>query len=84
MVSKCLVNRLRSILDEIISPAQSALITGRTITNSVLVAFECIHHIQQEKDPAKSFCTYKLDLSKAYDRVFADQWVNWIILCHLG
>jgi hypothetical protein len=54
-----------------------------------MIAFECIHHIQQEKDPVKSFCAYKLDLSKAYDRVdwvfleqmmiklgFARQWVQ--------
>ena len=69
VVSKCLVNRLRPILEEIISPEQSAFVPGRMITDNVLVAFECIHYIQQEKDPEKSFCAYKLDLSKAYDRV---------------
>ncbi|XP_073351694.1 uncharacterized protein [Aegilops tauschii subsp. strangulata] len=68
VVSKCLVNRLRPILDEIISPERSAFVPGRMITDNVLVAFECIHHIQQEKDPARSFCAYKLDLSEAYDR----------------
>jgi hypothetical protein len=59
-----------------------------------MLAFECIHHIPQEKDPEKSFCAYKLDLSKAYDRVdwvfleqmmiklgFAHQWVQWIMQC---
>ena len=42
---------------------------GRMITDNVLIAFECIHSIQREKDPTKSFCAYKLDLSKAYDRL---------------
>ena len=54
LVAKCLVNRLRPILDEIISPEQSAFIPGRMITDNALVAFECIHYIKQEKDPTKS------------------------------
>ena len=74
VVAKCLVNRLRPILDEIISPEQSAFVPGRLITDNALIAFECFHYIQQEKDPEKSFCAYKLDLSKAYDRV------DWIFL----
>ena len=58
------------------------------------MAFECIHHIKQEKDPTKSFCAYNLDLSKAYDRVdwvflrqvmqkmgFFQRWVDWIMAC---
>jgi hypothetical protein len=94
VVSKCLVNRLRPLLDDIISEAQSAFVPGRLITDNAMLAFECIHHIQQEKDPEKSFCAYKLDLSKAYDRVdwvfleqmmlklgFAHQWVHWIMRC---
>ena len=59
VVSKCLVNRLRPILDDIISPEQSAFVPGRMITDNALNAFECIHYIQQEKDPARSFCAYK-------------------------
>ena len=64
------------------------------ITNNALMALECIHHIKQEKDPTKSFCAYKLDLSKAYGRVdwkflkqvmqklgFSQRWVDWIMSC---
>jgi hypothetical protein len=88
------VNRLRPLLEDVISEAQSAFIPGRLITDNAMLAFECIHHIQQEKDPEKSFCAYKLDLSKAYDRVdwafleqvmlklgFAHRWVKWIMQC---
>jgi hypothetical protein len=42
VVSKCLVNRLRPLLQEIISPTQSAFIPGRLITDNALIAFECI------------------------------------------
>jgi hypothetical protein len=94
VLAKCLVNRLRPLLDDIISPNQSAFVPGRLITDNALVAFECFHYIQQEKDPEKSFCAYKLDLSKAYDRVdwrfleqmmikmgFDHRWVKWIMTC---
>jgi hypothetical protein len=43
VISKCLVNRLRPILQDIISPTQSAFIPGRLITDNALMAFECIH-----------------------------------------
>jgi hypothetical protein len=67
---------------------------GRLITDNAMLAFECIHHIQQENDPKKSYYAYKLDLLKAYDRVdwvflermilklgFAHRWVQWIMIC---
>ena len=67
MISKCSVNRLRPILDNIISVEQSAFVVGRLITDNALISFECIHAIQ--RDSGQDFCAYKLDLSKAYDRI---------------
>lgn len=94
VIAKCLVNRLRPMLDELVSPVQSAFVPGRLITDNALIAFECFHAIKQEKDPERSFCAYKLDLSKAYDRVdwvflkrmmqqlgFSHRWVSWIMEC---
>ena len=95
VVSKCLVNRLRPILQDIISPNQSAFIPGRHITHNALIAFECLFAIQNSASPRTNFCAYKLDLSKAYDRVdwsfflekamlklgFASPWVRWIMAC---
>jgi hypothetical protein len=69
VVSKCLVNRLRPILGDIISENQSAFIPGRMITDNALLAFECMHYMEHGTSPDSSFCAYKLDLSKAYDRV---------------
>jgi hypothetical protein len=94
VISKCLVNRLRPWLGEIISPEQSAFVPGRMITDNAIIAFECIHAIQRGTGDRGEFCAYKLDLSKAYDRVdwgflkslllklgFHGQWVQWIMTC---
>jgi hypothetical protein len=94
IVSKCLVNRLRPLLNELISPQQSAFIPGRLITDNGIIAFECLHAIQQGMTERNNFCAYKLDLSKAYDRVdwgflekvllrlgFQSSWVWWVMSC---
>jgi hypothetical protein len=94
VIAKCMVNRLRPILGELISVNQSAFIPGRLITDNALVAFECLHFIEQNSNMKKNFCAYKLDLSKAYDRVdweflkkvmqrlgFCHRWVDWIMSC---
>jgi hypothetical protein len=77
-----------------ISPNQSVFVPGRLITDNVLIAFECIHSLQHVKNGDNSLCTYKVDLSKAYDRVdwnflhkvllklvFHSQWVRWVMSC---
>jgi hypothetical protein len=45
LISKCIVNRLQGILDEIINPGQSAFVPTRRITDNALIAFECAHEI---------------------------------------
>jgi hypothetical protein len=94
IISKCLVNRLRPYIQHLIDETQSAFIPGRLISDNALIAFECFHAIQRNKKPDDSYCAYKLDLSKAYDRVdwgflkglltkwgFEDRWVRWIMTC---
>lgn len=94
VISKILVNRLRPLLDELISETQSAFIPGRMITDNTIIAFQCFHKIQYSKNQRDNYCAYKLDLAKAYDRVdwrflegallnlgFHERWVNWVIKC---
>jgi hypothetical protein len=69
VIAKCMVNRLRPILGDIVSINQSAFVPGRLITYNALVAFECLHFVEHNTNQENNFCAYKLDLSKAYDRV---------------
>ncbi|KAL0443932.1 UNVERIFIED_CONTAM: hypothetical protein Slati_2115900 [Sesamum latifolium] len=67
--SKCVANRLKPMLDCIISQSQSVFIQGRLITDNVLRALELNHHLQSSHRSNGSNVSIKLDMRKAYDMV---------------
>lgn len=69
IVSKVLANRLREVLDNIISPTQSAFVPGRLITNNIMISYEVMHYMKRKIKGKKSWMTLKLNMSKAYDKV---------------
>ncbi|KAL0437443.1 UNVERIFIED_CONTAM: putative mitochondrial protein [Sesamum radiatum] len=76
VISKILANRLKPLLDKLISPFQMAFVPGRTINDNSILSHEIIHYLQQKKGK-KGFMAIKIDLTKAYDKV------EWTVLCQI-
>ena len=68
IISKIIVNWLRPLLENIVSPFQSAFILGRRGTDNIIIVQELIHTIGRAKG-RKGYMTIKIDLEKAYDRI---------------
>jgi hypothetical protein len=68
-ISKVLTNRLKRVLPQIVSESQSAFVPGRLITDNILVAFETLHHMHQQRKRKYGSVALKLDMSMAYERV---------------
>ena len=74
IISKVIANRLKIILPNVISNAQSAFVPNRLITDKTTVAYELLHRLQNRRKGRKGHMAVKLDISKAYD------WVEWTFL----
>ena len=92
ILSKVIANRLKPIINSIISEDQSAFIADRLITDNILIAFKSLHHMKTQCLGKEGYIALKLDMSKAYDRVewlflekillkmgFQESWVRIII-----
>jgi hypothetical protein len=69
IITKTIANRIKHILNDIISPQQSDFLPGRLITDNTLLAYEAIHYLKQAKNCKHGYVGIKLDMAKAYDRI---------------
>lgn len=67
--SKIISNRLKNLMECVISPAQSAIIPGRLITDNLLLASEVMHYMKSHTAGRKGWMAAKIDMSKAFDRM---------------
>uniref|UniRef100_A0A2N9HAJ1 Reverse transcriptase domain-containing protein n=1 Tax=Fagus sylvatica TaxID=28930 RepID=A0A2N9HAJ1_FAGSY len=94
LILKVLANRLKLVLPHVISNTQSAFVPSHLITNNILVAFETLHHMHNQRGERTRSMALKLDMSKAYDKVessflqqvmirmgFDPKWVSLIMEC---
>ena len=91
IIAKVLANRLREVMDDLISPLQSAFIPGRQMIDGIVMAEEIV--AAWRRSSTTGFL-WKVDFAKAYDSIdwrylwnilrrrgFSEEWVRWMKLC---
>ncbi|XP_021770438.1 uncharacterized protein LOC110734577 [Chenopodium quinoa] len=89
-----LANKLKVVLNKVISVNQSAFIPRRLISDNALVAFEIFHAMKRGGEGKDGSFALKLDMIKSYDRVewvflervmdkmgFSGAWISRIMSC---
>ena len=94
IIAKLLTRRLKPLLPSLISDTQSAFVSGRSISDNVLITHETLHYLRTSEATKRCTMAVKTDMSKAYDRIewsfvkevlkllgFDDIWIRWVMLC---
>lgn len=94
IIAKLLSMRIKPLLHMLISPSQSAFVSGRSIGDNVLITHEVLHFLRQSKAEKHVSMAVKTDMSKAYYRIewnflrevltcmgFHDVLIGWIMEC---
>lgn len=93
IITKVMVNRIKPILERLVSQEQSSFVPGRQIVDNIVVYQEVLHSLRKCKGSNK-YMVIKVDLEKAYDRLswnfirdtlrvagFDESWIRNIMGC---
>ncbi|XP_074301449.1 uncharacterized protein LOC141632838 [Silene latifolia] len=94
IVTKCIKNRMQKVMEYLVGDYQNAFLAGRSISDNTLLAHEAIHKLNMYKHGKFGKVAFKVDMSKAFDRVkwdflqavllkfgFPERLVNLIMSC---
>lgn len=66
IITKLIVNKLKSIMSRLISGTQASFVEGRSISDNIIIAQEVIHSMRHKTDKV-GWMMIKVYLKKAYD-----------------
>ncbi|XP_074270950.1 uncharacterized protein LOC141594862 [Silene latifolia] len=66
VVTKCIANRIKGIMDDLVGPFQSAFVPNRSIADNIVIAQEILHVINHRNYGKEGLMTVKANMSKAY------------------
>lgn len=91
VIAKVLANRLKTVIDSVVGPEQTAFIEGRNILDGPLIVSEIISWAKKVK---RRTMVFKIDFEKAFDSIswpfldevmmqmnFGSKWRRWIRSC---
>ncbi|GJS56875.1 RNA-directed DNA polymerase, eukaryota, reverse transcriptase zinc-binding domain protein [Tanacetum coccineum] len=64
-ITKIITNRIKGVLDKLVDLNQSAFISGRNITDNIMLTQELLKGYNRKVGGQR--CAFKIDLQKAYD-----------------
>lgn len=71
ILTKILVQRIQPFVSKLIGEEQASFVPGRQITNNIVIVQEIVHSMHSQKGKNCSMAI-KVDLEKAYDRLYQD------------
>lgn len=69
IIAKILSKRLQPLLDSIFSASQWAFVSGRAISDNILITHKILHYLRRSGAKKHVSMAVKTDMSKAYNRI---------------
>ena len=62
IAAKVMANRLKEVIDKVISETQTAFIPGRLISDNIMISFEIMHYMKRKTQGKMGWMALKLDM----------------------